>query len=440
MISATPLPSAPAVPWPAPLARRPLDATLVLPGSKSLTNRALVLAALGDGPSTITSPLRARDTLLMVAALRALGLVIEDIGTPPGAWRVAPRRLAGPADIDCGLAGTLMRFVPPLAALADGVVRFDGDAHARLRPMGPMITALRDLGVTVEDGGGHSLPFSVVGSSRVAGGPVTLDASGSSQFVSGLLLAGSRYDRGIDVRHEGRRVPSHPHIAMTVEQLRLRGVEVDVRGPDRWVLRPGPIRATDVSVEPDLSNAAPFLAAALVTGGTVTVPGWPRHTQQAGDALRDLLASMGARVELGDPGLVVRGAGRILGIDADLHEVGELTPVIAALCALAEGPSHLVGIAHLRGHETDRLAALSTQLNALGGAVVQTADGLDIRPSPLHGGVFRTHDDHRIAHAAAVVGLAVPGIEIDDIATTAKTYPDFPEAWLALLGAERTPA
>jgi 3-phosphoshikimate 1-carboxyvinyltransferase len=305
--------------------------------------------------------------------------------------------------------------------------------------MGPLITALRTLGVTVEDGGRRSLPFSVVGTSRVAGGPVNLDASGSSQFVSGLLLAGSRYDRGVDVRHEGRRVPSYPHIAMTVEQLRLRGVEVDVRGSDRWVLRPGPIRAADVTVEPDLSNAAPFLAAALVTGGTVTVPGWPRHTQQAGDTLRDLLASMGAGVELGDGGLVVRGAGRILGIDSDLHDVGELTPVIAALCALADGPSRLVGIAHLRGHETDRLAALSTQLNALGGAVVQTADGLDIRPSPLHGGVFRTYDDHRIAHAAAVLGLAVPGIEIDDIATTAKTYPDFPDAWLALLGAETTP-
>jgi 3-phosphoshikimate 1-carboxyvinyltransferase len=440
MISATPLHSAPAAPWPAPLARRPIDATLALPGSKSLTNRALVLASLSDGPSTITAPLRARDTLLMVAALRALGVVIEDIATTSDAWQVVPSRLAGPAEIDCGLAGTLMRFVPPLAALADGVVRFDGDEQARLRPMGPMITALRDLGVTVEDSGRGALPFSVVGSSQVAGGPVTLDASGSSQFVSGLLLAGSRYERGVDVRHQGRRVPSYPHIAMTVEQLRLRGVDVDVSGPDRWVLRPGTIRAADVTVEPDLSNAAPFLAAALVTGGTVTVTGWPRHTQQAGDALRHLLGSMGAGVELGDEGLAVSGGGRILGIDADLHEVGELTPVIAALCALADGPSHLVGIAHLRGHETDRLAALSTQLNALGGDVVETADGLDIDPRPLHGGVFHTYDDHRIAHAAAVVGLAVPGIEIDDIGTTAKTHPDFPEAWLALLGGEKTPA
>jgi 3-phosphoshikimate 1-carboxyvinyltransferase len=328
----------------------------------------------------------------------------------------------------------VMRFVPPVAALADGPIGFDGDPRARERPMDVVVDALRQLGVRVDDGGRDSLPFTVHGTGSVRGGAVTIDASASSQFVSALLLAGARYDEGIDIRHDGKPVPSLPHIEMTVAMLRERGVEVYDDEPNRWVVRPGPIKAVDTVVEPDLSNAAPFLAAGAVTGGEVTVTGWPASTTQPGDRLREIFDRFGAEVSLTGAGLTVSGTGDLRGVDLDLHDVGELTPVTAAVAAFAGGPSHLRGIAHLRGHETDRLAALEAELNALGGDVSQTADGLEIRPRPLHGGLFGTYHDHRMAHAAAVIGLVAEGIEIDDVGTTAKTMPDFAERWSALVG------
>ena len=282
-----------------------------------------------------------------------------------------------------------------------------------------------------------ALPFTVGGTGSVPGGSVELDASASSQVVSGRLLAGARFRDGLTVRHVGGPLPSQPHVAMTVEVLRDVGVLVDDAEPDTWVVDPGPMGALDVEVEPDLSNAAPFLAAAAVTGGRVTVPGWPQHTTQAGDALRDLLDSMGADVSLDRSGLTVRGTGDLYGVDADLRAAGELTPVVAAVAALADSPSHLRGIAHLRGHETDRLDALSTQINALGGDVTQTADGLVIKPRPLRGGVFASYDDHRKATAGAVIGLRVPGVQGEDIATTAKTLPDFPGLWESMLAGGR---
>jgi 3-phosphoshikimate 1-carboxyvinyltransferase len=407
-----------------------VHATVELPGSKSLTNRLLVLAALADTPSRITAPLHARDTDLMAAALRALGTGIADDGAD---WLVTPRPLHG-GGIDVGLAGTVMRFVPVVAALADGDARFDGDAYARERPMGTLLAALRDLGVSVDDGGTGRLPFTVHGTGAVAGGSVGIDASASSQFVSALLLSGARFDKGVEVRHDGRPVPSAPHIDMTVSLLRAAGVDVDDATPNRWAVAPGPVRARDVVVEPDLSNAAPFLAAALVTGGTVTVPHWPARTTQAGDALRDLLRQMGANVSLAPDGLTVAGTGAIAPLVADLHDVGELTPVLAALCALADGGSSLTGIAHLRGHETDRLAALATEIAGLGGAVTQADDGLRIGPAPLHGGRWHAYADHRMATAGAVIGLAVDGVVVDDIGCTAKTLPDFAGRWADLLG------
>jgi 3-phosphoshikimate 1-carboxyvinyltransferase len=428
--------SASAVPadWPAPRATTPVDATVRVPGSKSLTNRLLLLAALADGPSRLGSPLRSRDTLLMAAALRALGVRVDDDGPD---WRVTPGPLRGNVDVDTGLAGTVLRFLPGVAALADGDVRFDGDPRMRERPVRPVVDGLRALGVEIDDGGRGGLPFTVRGHGRAAGGSVTIDASASSQFVSGLLLAAPRYDAGVTVRHDGPPVPSQPHIDMTVQVLRDQGVTVDDATPDQWRVEPGPVRALDLDVEPDLSTAAPFLAAALVTGGTVRVPGWPSRTTQAGDALRDVLAAMGARVALSADGLTVTGGDRIDGVDLDLHDVGELTPVVTALAALAAGPSRIRGVAHLRGHETDRLAALATELGRLGGDVTETADGLAVRPAPLHGGLFRTYADHRMAMAAAVVGLAVDGVVVQDVATTAKTIPDFPGRWLAMLGSER---
>ncbi|GAA2827899.1 3-phosphoshikimate 1-carboxyvinyltransferase [Kribbella solani] len=416
--------------WPAPSATGAVSGRVTVPGSKSISNRALILAALADGPSHLTGLLAARDTSLMRSALVALGVGISESGSTV---TVTPGSLKGPASVDCGLAGTVMRFVPPVAALADGMVAFDGDAYARERPMGVILDALRALGVRIDDGGTGRMPYTVSGTGSVRGGTVTLDASGSSQFVSALLLAGARYDAGVDIRHDGKPVPSQPHLDMSVAMLRERGVQVDDAEPNRWVVAPGPIRALDTAIEPDLSNAAPFLAAAVLTGGEVTVTGWPAETTQPGDHLRDIFTRFGADVTQTEAGLTVRGTGRIVGCDLDLSEVGELSPVIAAVAAFADGPSYLRGIAHLRGHETDRLAALETEFNALGGDVTQTADGLEIRPKPLRGGLFHTYADHRMAHAAAVLGLLVDGLLIENIGTTAKTLPEFPELWSELV-------
>lgn len=410
-----------------------------VPGSKSATNRALVLAALASGPSTIRQALAARDTLLMADALMALGIGIEAVGRDSIGnidWQVTPGRLRGPAAIDVGLAGTVMRFVPPVAALAEGAVDFDGDARARERPLGPMLDALRGLGASLRDSGG-CLPIRVSGTGSVRGGAVDIDASASSQFVSGLLLSAARFDEGLTLRHTGRALPSLPHISMTLHMLREHGVHVDFdAGASTWHLTPTPIAAIDRVIEPDLSNAGPFLAAAMATAGSVTVPAWPRHTTQAGDSLRGLLAQMGGHLDLEDGRLVITGPGEMRGLDADLGEVGELTPVIAALAALAASPSHLRGIGHLRGHETDRLAALAEMLGAFGARVVATDDALQIAPAPLHGATVSSYGDHRMATAAAVIGLVVPDVRVDDIATTRKTIPDFPGMWRDMLSGD----
>ncbi|MEU6734473.1 3-phosphoshikimate 1-carboxyvinyltransferase [Streptomyces physcomitrii] len=428
--------------WPAPSANGAVDATVQVPGSKSVTNRALVLAALAAEPGWLRRPLRSRDSLLMAAALRSLGVGIEEGVGPDGsgeAWRVIPPdRLRGGSTVDVGNAGTVMRFLPPVATLADGPVRFDGDPRAYERPLHGVIDALRALGARIDDDGRGALPMTVRGGGALEGGKVAVDASSSSQFVSALLLSGPRFNQGVEVRHTGRTLPSMPHIRMTVEMLRAAGVQVDTPDsggePNVWRVSPGALLGRDLTVEPDLSNAQPFLAAALVTGGRVVVPDWPARTTQPGDALRELFTAMGGSCELTGQGLVFTGSGRIHGIEADLGEVGELTPGIAAVAALADSPSTLSGVAHLRLHETDRLAALTREINALGGEVTETADGLHIRPRPLHGGTFHTYDDHRMATAGAVIGLAVDGVRIENVATTAKTLPDFPEMWTGMLG------
>lgn len=424
-------------PWPAPRARRPVDATVTVPGSKSVTNRALVLAALADTPSTIRAPLRARDTLLMARALAALGVRTADDGAD---WRVEPAGLTGPATVDVGNAGTVMRFLPPVAALATGPVRFDGDARARERPLAPLVDALRALGATVSDGGRGALPLTVLGGGGLRGGEATIDASGSSQLVSGLLLAAPRFDEGLVLRHAGPPVPSALQLELTVHMLRDAGAVVDTRHDrTQWTVKPGRLAGGELTVAPDLSTAAPFLAAALVTGGRVRVPGWPVRAYQPGDRLPELLTAMGATVGLDETGLTVTGGDRIDGLDADLADCGELTPVLAALAALARGPSTLRGVAHLRGQETDRLAALARELTALGGQVAETADGLRIVPRPLHGGRFATYDDHRLAMAATVLGLAVDGITVENVATTGKTVPDFTARWTAMLAGAGEP-
>lgn len=414
--------------WTAPYRSEPLDAAITLPGSKSLTNRALILAALSDGPSRVIRPLHSRDADLMVTALEALG---ADFVAEGEDWLISPLTPgeSRSATIDCGLAGTVMRFVPAVAALLDGAVSFDGDDRARERPMDQILQALRSLGVAIDDDGRGTLPFTVRGRGTVTGGPVALDASASSQFVSALLLAGPRFTDGIEIRHTGRAVPSRPHIAMTVQALAEHGVTVQSPDEHTWRIAASPIKAVDVAIEPDLSNAGAFVAAALVTAGRVRIHGWPHETTQAGDAWRDLAARFGGVVARDGDDLVVTGPTTLRGIDVDLSDVGELTPAVAAVCVLADGPSRLRGIAHLRGHETDRLAALAREFTALGGDVTETEDGLLIAPRTLHGGTFATYADHRIAHAGAVLGLAIDGIEVEDIATTEKTYRDFAGAW-----------
>ena len=415
--------------WTTPHRPTPVDAVVALPGSKSLTARALVLAALADGPSRLVRPLRARDTDLMAGGLRALGVELVDDGDD---LAVTPRPLRGPAEVDAGLAGTVLRFLPPVAALADGPVRIDGDPRLHERPNAGLIGALRDLGVEIDDDGRGRAPFTVHGRGSVRGGAVTVDASESSQIVSGLLLAAARFEEGLDLAVAGR-VPSMPHVEMTVTTLREHGV--DVEATDRgWRVSPGPVGALDRVVEPDLSNAAPFLAAALVTGGRVTVRDWPTVTTQPGARLDRLLAGMGAEVRRTGEGLEVTGAERIAPLVADLHEVGELTPVLAALCALAEGRSRLTGIGHLRGHETDRLQALDEVLSAVGAEVEQLPDGLVITPGPRRPAQLDSYADHRMVMAAAVLGLAIEGVRVADSGAVGKTLPDFRVRWAAMLG------
>ncbi|WP_369135489.1 3-phosphoshikimate 1-carboxyvinyltransferase [Modestobacter sp. I12A-02662] len=419
--------------WTTPRCGAPLDAVVSLPGSKSLTARALVLAALADGPSRLVRPLRARDTELMAAGLRALGVGVTDDGSASDPdWLVTPGELRGPAEVDAGLAGTVLRFLPPVAALATGPVRLDGDPRLHDRPNAGLIAGLRALGVQVDDGGRGRAPFTVHGTGAVRGGAVTVDASESSQVVSGLLLAAPRFTDGLDLRVAGE-LPSMPHVEMTVTALAEHGVDV-VPTDGGWRVAPGPIAALDRVLEPDLSNAAPFLAAALVSGGRVTVRDWPAGTTQPGAQLDRLLSTMGAEVTRTTQGLQVTGGARITPLVADLGEVGELTPVLAALCALADGPSRLTGIAHLRGHETDRLQALDEVLTAVGARVRQLPDGLEIEPGPRRPARLGSYADHRMVHAAAVLGLAVEGVEAEDPGAVGKTMPDFVERWTQLLG------
>ncbi|KZS82795.1 3-phosphoshikimate 1-carboxyvinyltransferase [Mycobacterium persicum] len=420
--------------WRAPSAPTPVHATVIVPGSKSQTNRTLVLAALAaaqdHGPSTISGALRSRDTDLMIAALRTLGLRVDGTGSE---LTVSGRLDPGPdARVDCGLAGTVLRFVPPLAALSAAVVTFDGDEQARARPIAPLLDALRGLGVQVD---GAGLPFRVQGTGSVAGGTVAIDASASSQFVSGLLLSAASFTEGLTVQHTGAALPSAPHIAMTVAMLRQAGVDVDDSVPNRWRVAPGAVKARRWDVEPDLTNAVAFLAAAVVSGGTVGVTGWPADSVQPADHILRILRQLNAVVSHTDSMLQVRGPAAYHGFDVDLRDVGELTPSVAALAALATpgSVSRLTGIAHLRGHETARLAALSTEINRLGGDCRETSDGLVITATPLRRGLWRAYADHRMAMAGAIIGLRVAGVEVDDIGATTKTLPEFPRLWAEMV-------
>ena len=422
--------------WTAPQANAPLAATLSLPGSKSVTNRALVLAALADSPSTLYKPLYSRDSELMIAALRALGLGVDQ---QPESISITPRPMKGPATIDVGNAGTVMRFLPPLAALAQGDIAFDGDPRSHERPLKPVIVALEELGIAIDHGGRYALPLTIHGTGKLPGGNITIDASQSSQFLSSLLLVAPRMSDGLTIKHIGNTLPSMPHIDMTIAMLKERGVKVTKLDGSTWQVQPGSILGVRSLIEPDLSNAAPFLGAAMISGGSVTIRDWPKSTTQPGDRLREIFTAMGAEISKKKGGnsqgeeLTLTSTGVIHGIDIDLHDVGELTPSIATVALFADSPSHLRGIGHLRLHETDRLEALATEFNNLGGNVTAHADSLEIVPARLHGGTFRTYEDHRLATAAAMIGLKVDGIRVENIKTTAKTFPDFPKLWSNML-------
>jgi 3-phosphoshikimate 1-carboxyvinyltransferase len=428
--------------WAAPRAIGPVVARVRMPGSKSATNRALLLAALSPGVSTLQGPLRARDTQLMAQALRGLGAEVQDSAA---GWQVTGR--AEPAEVsrltvDCGNAGTVARFLPPAAAvLARGAVTVDGDPRMRERPLGPLLDALRRLGARLPDAA-QGMPFTMQANGRLRGGELEVDASASSQLISGLLLAAPRFDDGIVARAKDGKVPSAPHLVMTVAMLREAGADVDDSVAGRWQVRPGGLRPRTYEIEPDLSSASAFLAAAAVTGGRVRLAGWPGQTTQPGGMLPTLLTAFGCTTAVTSDGdLEVTGPARLTGVDLDLRDYGEVVPTLTAMALFAYSPSRLRGIAHLRGQETDRLAALAQEFGRLGAQIDVTADGLVITPAPLSTGraavVLDPQADHRLAMAYAVAGLRVDGIHIADIATTGKTVPDFPDRWAKLLaGAE----
>lgn len=429
--------------WAAPFigidASSSINATITIPGSKSVTNRALILAAISQTTSRLRRPLSSRDTDLMVKGLRSLGCKIEELKTPEGFdYQITPAKLMGPTQIDVGNAGTVMRFLPPIAALATGLIHFDGDARSHERPLAPVITALEQLGISIEHGNKYRLPLTINGSGKITGGVIEIDASASSQFVSALLLLGPATENGITVKHVGKSLPSQPHIDMTIQMLRQFGGEVEVIGNTTWIVKPAKLMGQDLVIEPDLSNAAPFMAAAMICGGSVTIKDWPKQTTQPGDQLREIFGKMGAQISFTDQGLTVKGIGEINGIEIDLHDVGELTPSIAAVAALASTPSTLRNIGHLRLHETDRLTALATEINKLGGDVTETPTDLIIKPKPMSvkksNYVFSSYEDHRMATAGAIIGLAVDGVVVENIETTKKTLPDFPGLWQQMLG------
>jgi len=426
--------------WQAPFrsgltpASKPINAKITIPGSKSVTNRALILAALAKTPSRLRKPLSSRDTDLMVRGLQSLGISITTIKTNEGFdYEVVPNKMFGPASIDVGNAGTVMRFLPPIAALAQGLIHFDGDSRSHERPLAPVIKALEQLGVIIDHNNNYRLPLTINGSGKITGGEVEIDASSSSQFVSALLLLGPATETGITIKDIGNSLPSLPHIEMTIQMLNRFGVEVEI-GKKSWKVKPSELIGQDMVIEPDLSNAAPFMAASMICGGSVEILDWPESTCQPGDQLKQIFTKMGAQVKQSSMGLKISGTGSITGIEIDLHDVGELTPSIAAVAALATSESKLSGIAHLRLHETDRLAALANEINNLGGKVTEGPGELFIQPASLKSRQeFKTYDDHRMATAGAIIGLAVDGIVIENIETTKKTLPDFPGLWLEML-------
>lgn len=435
--------------WPAPTAAGPIHAQVTLPGSKSQTSRALVIGTIAAKPTLISGALASRDSYMAARAMQSLGAEIEfldnsDVAVHP------PEVLRGGSTIDCGQAGTVMRFGSALAAFADGKTTLVGDASAANRPLRPLMDSLKALGASVKYGGKPGyLPVTIKGVPARAKkaraklkneDTVRVDTSSSSQYLSALMLASPLINERVSLRAEGR-VPSWPYVAMSLDMLADQGVHIERTSSWSWLTDPTRPVGNPIAIEPDLSNAGPFLASVLLTGGQVTIPHWPAKTDQVGKYWLELLPLFGANVALSATGLTVSAPEGLTwpGLEYDLGACGELAPTVAALCLFATSPSTLSGIGHLRGHETDRLDALATEIKRLGGSARVLRDGIRIEPAPLTGARLESYEDHRMATFGAIVGLRVPGCSVFDIATTAKTLPNFPERWDAMLAGAQSP-
>jgi 3-phosphoshikimate 1-carboxyvinyltransferase len=414
----------------------PVSAAVRVPGSKSITNRALILAALAkarDG-CRLTGALRSEDTEVMIASLRKLGFRVEEDWT---ASRLlvsghSHRLIPEPnADLFVANSGTSMRFLAALVALGHGEFRLDGVARMRERPIEDLLAALRQLGADAASELGNGCPPIRVRARGLTGGTIEMRANLSSQFLSAILMAGPFTRDGIEVRLVGPLV-SEPYIAMTLRMLRSWGAHVEQPAADRYLVSAGLERElSEYTIEPDASAASYFFAIPAILGGRITVLDLPEESLQGDLRFVDALEQMGCRVKSCSSGVTVHG-GPLRGIDIDMNAISDTVMTLGAVACFAEGPTTIRDVAHIRHKETDRLAALATELRKVGAQVDEFADGLTITPGPTRGAIIDTYNDHRMAMSLALVGLRTPGVVIRDPGCVAKTYPGFWRDWQAL--------
>jgi len=417
-------------------AERPLAATVRVPGSKSITNRALLLAAMADGISVVDSVLLSDDTHSMTAGLSALGINVEvdeanRVITVHGQGGLVP---VASVNLDIGGAGTAMRFLAGFLTLGHGRFRIDGNTRMRQRPIGALLTALRQLGIEARAENENGCPPVIIdtASTTFVGGEVAIDASLSSQFASALLMPAPLWPDGLKLTVNGEAAQSF--IDMTLELMKRWGVttsrdgnRIIVRGSQRY-------RATKFSVEPDATSASYFAAAAAVAGGKVTLRGLRRDSVQGDVGFLRILQQMGAAVRWNHDGVEVIGSGRLAGVDVAMNTMPDVVATLAAIAPFASSSTRIRKVGFIRHHESDRIHALATELARLGAAVRELDDGLQIMPSPLHPAAIETYDDHRIAMAFAVIGLKLAGVKIKNPGCVAKTYPEFFEHLASLTG------
>jgi 3-phosphoshikimate 1-carboxyvinyltransferase len=405
----------------------PLDARVAVPGSKSITNRAMILAAMAQGRSVIDSVLLSNDTRYMTDALRAMGFVVEVDEherriTVGGRGGVIPAR---GAEIFVGGAATVMRFIVAMVTLGDGRFRIDGNQRMRQRPIGPQLDAMQRLGASVYSERNNNCPPVIVDASRARfeGGETSIDARVSSQFVSAMLMPAPIWKSGLKLRVIGDA--ARPFIDMTIRLMEAWGAHTSVEG-DQIVVPGGQwYRAQRFTVEPDASSASYFAAAAALLGGAVKIEGLKSNSVQGDVGFLGVLQRMGARVTWHRDFVEVVGTGHLAGVDVAMNAMPDMVPTLAAIAPFASSPTKIRNVAFIRHHESDRIHALATELRRIGAEVVETEDGLEIRPSTMRPARIETYDDHRIAMSFAVVGLKLAGIKIKDPECVAKTFPDF---------------